>query len=311
MNDRFGAQGGYGSNRYDNSAAHGRNDHSGAAPQRTAGGYGGLGDGDNELFTGYKPRPKDAQGTRSSQPGETYGEWGTQQDQQEMTEEERADAEIRAKKREINQVRLETEDTMDRILGKIDYGNQQAEQAYETLGRQGEVLHNANRAIGEASVQARIAEANVKDLQDANKSMFNFYAMSRKRRDGLNDERLVAELQEKEDRQRLQREAQQAKSRTNERMQTSSQRTFNSGGAANHSKYIFEEDSDGEQEARERRINDKTERAFYGVQQLHRTAQAIGAELEDQDPIISSLSDKTSRVHDKVLVNHNKIQPYK
>lgn len=228
-----------------------------------------------------------------------------------MTEEERAEAEVQAKKREINQVRMETEDTMDRILGQIDYGNQQVENAYETLARQDEILYRTNEKIGEASVQARIAEANVKDLKDANKSMFNFYAMSRRRRDGLDDERLVAELQEKEERQRTYQEAQQAKARTNQRVQNAGQQGFSTTSARiDHSKYKFEDD-DNEQEEREVRINEKTDRALHGLQQMHRTAVALGQGLDDSVAMTGRIAEKTSRVHDKVIHTDNHMSRFK
>ncbi|KAK4188538.1 hypothetical protein QBC35DRAFT_496148 [Podospora australis] len=299
-NDRFGATTGYGSRRYDNSAAYGRDNYNAAPPQKPAGGYGGLGDGDNELFKNYVPPSQRNDASIPAGP-DNYDQ---------MTEEEKQEAEIQAQKREISRLRNETEDTLDSVLGKLEYGNRTAEQAHESLVRQDEHLYKVNEKVMEATIQARVADANVKDLRDANKSMFNFYAMSRKRREGLNDERLVAELQEKDERERMQLETQQAKARNRQRMQGSTQQTFGSGrSAADTSRYKFEDD-DGDQEEQEMRIADKTERALFGAQQLHHRALAIGEGLEDSVANINRIQDKTSNATDKVIRNNNKLKMF-
>ncbi|KAK4459617.1 P-loop containing nucleoside triphosphate hydrolase protein [Cladorrhinum samala] len=285
-NDRFGAQNGWGGNRYDASSS-----QNNAPPPQRPGGYGGL--DDNALFKGYAP-PSNRDAAQGSQQ-QQFAEDDQYGNRHEMTEEERENYEVSMKKAEINQVRLETEDAMDRILGKIDEANRRADDTMVTLGTQGEVLHHANQSIGEASVQSRIAKANVKDLEDANKSMFNFYAMSRKRRDQLNDERLVAEYQEKEERQLARQEAQQAKSRVNQRMGQGSQTPVTLGAtkAADRSKFLFEE-SDGEQEEREKRIEDKTARAYQGVLAIKQKMLAVSDELDDQAVMIDRLADKST-----------------
>ncbi|KAK0729268.1 hypothetical protein B0T21DRAFT_370707 [Apiosordaria backusii] len=282
-NERHGVPSGYGSNRYDNAASYGQNNNFQAPPQRQ-GGYGGL-DDPNPLFDGHQQ--EGPYGVPQSEPDKKPYE--------EMTEEERLEEDIQSKKREANRIRMETEDTLDRVLGKIDYGNQQAEVAMENLQMQGDVIYNTKKSLGEASVQARIGKANIKDLEDANKSMFNFYAMSRKRRDGLDDERLAAEMQEKDERQRMHREAAAAKNRRDQRGNVSGFSSPSSASKPDFSKYVFEDNEDGEQALSEQRIHEKTERAIVGVQAIKAKMQAFSDEVDDQKVVLDDLGEIVSQ----------------
>ncbi|KAK4230669.1 hypothetical protein QBC38DRAFT_468502 [Podospora fimiseda] len=307
-NDRFGAQGGYGSHRYDNDAA---SLQSNALPSQRPGGYGGLSSGSdsNPLFSGYSPQPNRdySSGFEQQQLDEPRDEFGNRR---EMTEQEREDYEVAKTKREINQIRGATEDTLDRVLAKIDLGNQQADQAMQTLENQGDTLYRANKSIGEATVQARIGKANVKDLEDANKSMFNFYAMSRRRRDHLDDERMLAEYEEKDMRQQLHDEERLGKAQRAKRTMDGAPMTLGASGRADHSKFIFEE-SDGEQEEAEKRMAIKEEQALRGVQAIHHKMEAFSDEIDSQNQLISKIAARTDKVHDNVIYSQNRINRFK
>ncbi|KAK4201766.1 hypothetical protein QBC40DRAFT_277497 [Triangularia verruculosa] len=298
-NDRYGNQAGYGSNRYDNAGSYGQNNDVQAQPQRQ-GGYGGLNE-PNPLFEGRQQR--DFQDHhRETQPDPNKKAW------EEMTEDERQEEEIQGTMQEANRLRGGTEDILDRMLGKIEYTKQQAGLAMDSIQRQGEVVYNTKKLVNEASVQARIGKANAEDLENANKSMLNFYAMSRKKRDGLDDARLVAELEEKEERQRVQREAAAAKKRRDQRAIAPGFGASASSSKPNFSKYIFEDNLDGDQAAAEQRIDEKTERAIEGLQFVKAQMQAFSAEVDDQMVVLKDVEEQTSKVHDSVLVTHNHIK---
>ncbi|KAK3986884.1 hypothetical protein QBC44DRAFT_332388 [Cladorrhinum sp. PSN332] len=307
-NDKFGAQSGYGSHRFDSDAA---SAHDNAYPPQRHGGYGGM--GDDSLFSGYTPasnRDASPYAGQQQQFDDLRDEFGNRR---ELTEQEREDYEVAGTKNEIKQIQGQTEDSLDRILGQLNEADSRADDALDSLSRQGEVLRNVNSKIGEAGVQNRIALANVKDLEDANKSMFNFYAMSRKRRDQLNDERLVSEYQEKEERELSRQEAQQAKYRNAQRLQAGDQGQLTLGSTAgkrDNSRFTFE-DSDGEQEEREQRIGQKEELALKGVMRIKQKMLAASDEIDEQNQYITRVAANADQVHDKVMYNQSRINRFK
>lgn len=164
-NERFGAQGGYGSNRYDNGGAPYDNKQPGqgsygGAPQRQ-GGYGGLGGDDDSrggLFNDYKPPTARQKNNWESGPdgpsqsgggygGGAYGDYG--QDR-ELTEEEKEEMQVQDIKRQIIDTQKATLASGGRSMQLVDAGAQSAMNIAQALARQREHLDNAERNIDNA-----------------------------------------------------------------------------------------------------------------------------------------------------------------
>lgn len=174
-NDRFGASGGYGGNRYDNGSAPYDNKQPGQSsynPPQRQGGYGGMGaaddDGRGALFNGYKPPTQrqtsqngnswesgpdgPAQGAAS---GGSYGGYG---ETRELTEEEQQEMEVQDIKKEIIDTQKATMASGARSLALVGSGAESAMNIAQALARQREHLENAERNIDNACECCHAAE---------------------------------------------------------------------------------------------------------------------------------------------------------
>ncbi len=163
-NEKYGAQGGYGGNRYDNSAPPNPMQRS-AAPVRQ-GGYGGLGDVEAErddLFGGARARVQQQQqqpqsqfggdnrygnsGTSTTAGGDAYGSYG---EQRELTEEEREQEEVRNVKQQIMQTKQESLSSTQRSLAIMNQAIETGSGSLARLGAQGDRLYNTERNLDTA-----------------------------------------------------------------------------------------------------------------------------------------------------------------
>ncbi|KAL1841265.1 hypothetical protein VTJ49DRAFT_7267 [Mycothermus thermophilus] len=305
--DKYGAADGFGKNRFDTPDS---NSSGGPRPSPRPGGYGNLDpdDGRSALFAGYNGAAKQTPGPRSDVPGGPgYGAMpGTQQtfvDKSQMTEEEREQYEYDEIKNEVNQVRNETEDSLDRSLARAREARERNAQMLESLNRQGEMLAHANQLTVETEVQAKRGDLNVKDLHDATGSMFKVFT-ARKRADKLNDEKLRQDLEAKQLRQQAQALKRDGFGRQQQELPSRKPQTLGTRADPAHRKRFVLEEEDEEQEAR---IDDKLEELNDIVSGVRLDAKKMNNVLAEQDVLIRKMAERTDRVQDNLIATQNRM----
>ncbi|KAK0632351.1 hypothetical protein B0T14DRAFT_560052 [Immersiella caudata] len=331
-NDRFGAQGGYGGNRYDNGGAPSDNKQPRGGPQRQ-GGYGGLGslDDDNRagLFNDYKP-PAARQapggyggssagygggsqsgpgGYGGSQSGGNGGYGGYGEDR-ELTEEEQQEMAVQDIKREIIDTQKATIASGQRSMQLVGAGTESAMNIAQALARQREHLDNAERNIDNSSVHNRIAKEQTKRLDKLNGSMFIPSGLNKKKLAELDERTKISEQEEMRARDEARTGAYKGRQRMDGMMQDLQKPTTLGAGKTNRSRreeFKFEDD-DGEQEANNEEIDNQVDEISRGVSALHGAARMINEELEDQIRQVGRITDKSERANDEVRRNHTNLQ---
>ncbi|TDZ73144.1 Protein transport protein sec9 [Colletotrichum trifolii] len=339
-NDKYGASGGYGANRYDNQNAYGAKQQ--AAGARGPGGYGGLGRTDSndtdvqrdELFGGAGDRLQQRQQQQQQQPGGYggsgaaggYGEsgagdgYGGYGESRELTAEEQEAEEYRATKQQINDVRNESVNTVNRALQAAMQAEETGRSTLARLGAQGERLHNTEKNLDIAANHNRVAEDRAKELKTLNRSMFAVHVsnpFTSKQRAAKRDQDIL-------DRHRSERETREATRSNAFSSQQKMEQTFRemnlSGrpqpktGArsqAEKSKYVLEADSDDEaaEEAdrQERQIEDGIDQIGLVNGRLNDLARAQLAEVERQNKQIVNIQNKSDAVDDGVRMNRARL----
>jgi len=321
-NDRFGASGGYGGNRYDNGGAPFDNKQPRGGPQRQ-GGYGGLGsvDDDNRagLFQDYKPPAgRQAPGgygggpDERSQSGSASGGYGGYGEDRELTEEEQQEMAVQDIKREIIDTQKATISSGQRSMQLLGAGTESAMNIAQALARQREHLDNAEKNIDNSSVHNRVAKEQTRRLDRLNGSMFVPTGLGNKKKLAELDEQ--TKLSEQEE-MRVRDEARAGAYKGRHRMEGLTQDlarppTTLGAGKTNRSRreeFKFEDD-DGEQEANNEEIDNQIDEISRGVSALHGAARIINQELEDQIKQVGDITLKSERANDEVRRNHVQLQ---
>jgi hypothetical protein len=323
--DKFGAAGGYGSNRYDSGAsAYGSARATSALPSqrvptRGPGGYGGLGPADeeanrDELLAGARQRQAapppyvstDNNDSSSGAAGDAYG--GGYGEQRELTEEELEKQEYGDIKNKISDTLTETNQSLDRTLAIIDQATDTGTSTLARFAGQRERLHNTQKNLDLAANQHRIATDKTKELQTLSRSMFAVHVSN-----PFNSKQRLAEKdQQVLERHRMERENREAIRKQQFHATQNMEKTFNelsrpagANGLANgdmaaaRSKYQFDENSEDEewvkQEAeKEVLINGKIDLVGEGVKKLHTLAVRQGQEVAEQNDLIDVLQKDVS-----------------
>jgi hypothetical protein len=317
--EKFGASGGYGSNRYDS----GTSTYGGAGatsglpsqrlPARGPGGYGGLGPADedvarDELLGGARVRQvappayvstadREASDAATGSYGGGYGE------QRELTEEEMQRQEYGDIKNQIDDTMTKTDQSLDRTLAMLDQATETGTSTLARLAGQREMLHNTQKNLDLAANQHRVATDKTKELETLNRSMFAVHVanpFTSKRRLAEKDQQVL----ERHRMERANREAirEQQYSATQNMEKTFSELSRPTGAgvlaqgnaAVARSKFAFgEDDSDeewtNEQARKEVSISNKLDLASKGMQKLHMLAVRQGDEVVQQNGLIDIL----------------------
>jgi len=329
--DKFGAAGGYGSNRYDSGAS--SYDPTGAPsappsqriPTRGPGGYGGLGPADDDaardqLLGGARQRqdappsyvPSDNKNESSGTGGDAYG--GGYGEQRELTEEELEKQEYGDIKNKINDTLSQTDQSLDRTLAMLDQATDTGTSTLARLAGQRERLHNTQKNLDLAANQHRIATDKTKELETLNRSMFAVHVSN----PFTSKQRLAEKDQQVLERHRMERENREAIRKQQFYATQNMEKTFNelsrparANGGANaataRSKYAFaEEDSDDEwveaQAQKEASINGKLDMASEGMKRLHTLAVRQGQEVAEQNDLIDVLQKDVSHLSPRCVV---------
>jgi len=320
-NDRFGATGGYGGNRYDNGGAPFDNKQPRGGPQRQ-GGYGGLGslDDDNRagLFNDYKPPaarqtpsygsgPDESSQSGSGGGGGGYGGYG---EDRELTEEEQQEMAVQDVKKEIIDTQKATIASGQRSMQLVGAGTESAMNIAQSLARQREHLDNAERNIDNSSVHNRIAKEQTRRLDRLNGSMFVPTGLSNKKKlAALDEQTKVSEQEEMRARDEARTGAYKGRMRMDGVMQDLQRPTTLGAGKANRSRreeFKFEDD-DGEQEANNEEIDNQIDQISLGVSALHSAAMMINEEVNDQISQVERITEKSERANDQVRRNHTNL----
>jgi hypothetical protein len=324
--NRFGNQGGYGSDRFgSNSAGAGSPaTGSGSNSRYGTGGYGGLGSSDpndpaaadaarSELFGGAKNRAPE-NGSGSAPPPYSEGQsqannygggsneysMATFQDRQ-LTAEEEEEEEIQATKQEMRFVKQGDVASTRNALRAAAQAEETGRATLARLGAQGESIHDTEKSLDMTTIEGRIAQEKARELKTLNKSMFavhvaNPFTASRRRRE--RDEKVLNTHREERDiRDGTRSEAHS----TNQRMDrvfrdidrdASKQGKGKKASVTERAKYQFEADS--EDEAMEDEIEQNLDLLGGATGRLNGLAKATGKELDEQNRHLERIMGKVS-----------------
>ncbi|PYI34299.1 hypothetical protein BP00DRAFT_390756 [Aspergillus indologenus CBS 114.80] len=331
--NRYGNQGGYGSDRFGGST------NSGASPAASRygpGGYGGLGSTDpndaaaadanrDALFGGARERAEQQQPQAGGPPppysegGAAYGggsnDYNTSTYQERhLTAEEEEEEEIQTIKQDIRFIKQGDVASTRNALRIAAQAEETGRETLARLGAQGERIHDAERSLDVATIEGRIAEEKAKELKTLNKSMFavhvsNPFTSARRRRE--RDERILdTHRQERETRDGTRNEA----FKTNQRMErtfreidreASKQTTRGRTNVADRAKYQFEADS--EDEAMENEIEQNLDLLGGAASRLNGLAKATGRELDEQNRHLERITGKSDFVDEQIAMNRAKL----
>ena len=319
--NRFGNQGGYGSDRFGSNSAGAGSSASGSNSRYGNAGYGGLGSSDpndpaaadaarSELFGGAKNRtPENGSGnapppySEGQGPANNYGggsneySMATFQDRQ-LTAEEEEEEEIQGVKQEMRFVKQGDVASTRNALRAAAQAEETGRATLARLGAQGESIHDTEKSLDMATIEGRIAQEKARELKTLNKSMFavhvaNPFTASRRRRE--RDEKVLNTHREERDiRDGTRSEAHS----TNQRMD----RVFRDierenkpvkgkkASVTERAKYQFEADS--EDEAMEDEIEQNLDLLGGATGRLNGLAKATGKELDEQNRHLERITGK-------------------
>ncbi|RAL13797.1 putative plasma membrane SNARE protein (Sec9) [Aspergillus homomorphus CBS 101889] len=328
--NRYGNQGGYGSDRFGGST-----NNAAPASRYGPGGYGGLGSTDpndpaaadanrDALFGGAKeraqqqpqaggPPPPYSEGSPAYGGGSNEYNTSTYQERH-LTAEEEEEEEIQTIKQDIRFIKQGDVASTRNALRIAAQAEETGRETLARLGAQGERIHDAEASLDVATIEGRIAEEKAKELKTLNKSMFavhvsNPFTSARRRRE--RDERILdTHRQERETRDGTRNEA----FKTNQRMErtfreidrdASKQSTRTRTNVADRAKYQFEADS--EDEAMENEIEQNLDLLGGAASRLNGLAKATGKELDEQNRHLERITGKSDFVDEQIAMNRAKL----
>ncbi|OQE46453.1 hypothetical protein PENCOP_c001G02873 [Penicillium coprophilum] len=338
--NKYGNQGGYGSDRFGGSGAGAGSsaNGSGSGSRYGNGGYGGLGSNDpndpaaadsarNELFGNSNRRSPDNSGASpppysEGQGGQGQSNYGggsneysmaTFQDRQ-LTAEEEEEEEVQATKNEMRFVKQGDVASTRNALRAAAQAEETGRSTLARLGAQGESIHGTEKSLDMTAIEGRIAEDKAKELKTLNKSMFavhvaNPFTASRRRRE--RDEKILSTHRgDRDTRDGTRAEAHQ----TNQRMDrvfrdidrdAAKQGKGKKASVTERAKYQFEADS--EDEALEDEIEQNLDLLSGATGRLNGLAKATGKELDEQNRHLERIMGKSDYVDDQIAMNRAKL----
>ncbi|KAJ5960914.1 uncharacterized protein N7479_008064 [Penicillium vulpinum] len=337
--NKYGNQGGYGSDRFGGSGAGAGSPASGSGSRYGSGGYGGLGGDDpndpsasdrNKLFgganknrspdnSGAAPPPySEGQGGQGG-PAQNYGggsneySMATFQERQ-LTAEEEEEESVQATKNEMRFIKQGDVASTRNALRAAAQAEETGRSTLARLGAQGESIHDAEKSLDMTTIEGRIAEDKARELKTLNKSMFavhvsNPFTASQRRRE--RDEKVLNTHREDRDI----RDGTRAEAHgTNQRMErvfrdidrdAAKQGKGKKASVTERAKYQFEADS--EDEALEDEIEQNLDLLSGATGRLNGLAKATGKELDEQNRHLERITGKSDFVDDQIAMNRAKL----
>ncbi|KAK0298689.1 Protein transport protein S9 plasma membrane t-SNARE [Friedmanniomyces endolithicus] len=348
-------QGGYGggASRYQDQGSYGQTNGYGSDPygagsgpsQPRAGGYGGLGRSNSRdtMATDvgrqalFGDAPQRAQQTQQAgvpaaqeQSGDaSYGNaggYGSSQtpgaygygEERELTAEELEDQEVEATKGQIKDIKRSDVATTRNAMRIAEQIDQTGRDTLARLGRQGDMLHNAEGHLDRAKFENLRAEEKAKELKTLNRSMFAVHVGN----PFTTEKRLQRDIQQELGKRQHERETMQT---TREAAYSSEQRKLQAAkdlrdnpaqsaaapkrSMVDRSKFQFEADSDDDQ--MEDEIEDNLEGLHSAAKTINKIGRAMGEELTSQNAHLDRISGKTDKVDDQIAMNRARLDRIK
>ncbi|KAJ5773878.1 hypothetical protein N7457_008774 [Penicillium paradoxum] len=344
--NKYGNQGGYGSDRFGGSGAGAGSPASGSNSRYGNGGYGGLGGGDpndpaasdsarNELFGGASnrnnsggPAPppysegSNGQNSQNGQDGQGQTNYGggsneysmaTFQDRQ-LTAEEEEEEEVQATKNEMRFVKQGDVASTRNALRAAAQAEETGRATLARLGAQGESIHDTEKSLDMTAVEGRIAEDKAKELRTLNKSMFavhvaNPFTASRRRRE--RDEKVLNTHRDDRDVREGTRSEAHLTNQRMERVFRDIDRDAAKQGKGKKASVTerakYQFEADSEDEAMEDEIEQNLDLLSGATGRLHGLAKATGKELDEQNRHLERIMGKSDYVDDQIAMNRAKL----
>ncbi|GAD96150.1 plasma membrane SNARE protein [Paecilomyces variotii No. 5] len=319
--NRFGAQSGYGGDRF------GGGGGGGSGSRYGPGGYGGLGSDPNDpsdanrdaLFGDASERaqrlPSGAPPPYSQGNGVGGGNYDTgTYEERQLTAEEEEEEEIQAIKQDMRFVKQGDVASTRNALRVAAMAEETGRTTLARLGAQGERIHDTEKNLDVAASQNRIAEEKARELKTLNKSMFAVHVSNPFTKNARRRERDEKILNTHREERAIRDGTRQEAFRTNQRME----RTFREierdaakpGAGKNknmteRAKYQFEADS--EDEAMEDEIDQNLDLLSGAAGRLNGLARATGRELEEQNKHLDRITGKSDYVDDQIAMNRSRL----
>lgn len=321
--NRYGNQGGYGSDRFGSGS--GSSGVGAGAGASRYGGYGGLGSTDpndpnadaarNELFggggggasnggqetpqSGAPPPYSNDQPTNYGGGSNEYS-MATYQDRQ-LTAEEEEEEQVQATKQEMRFVKQGDVASTRNALRVAAQAEETGRSTLARLGAQGEMVHGAEKNLDMASVEGRLAQEKARELKTLNGSMFavhvsNPFTSASRRRE--RDERILnTHREERDQRTGTRNEAYQTNARMDRVFRdidrdAAKQSKGKKANVTERAKYQFEADSEDEQ--MEDEIEQNLDLLGGAAGRLNGLAKATGKELDEQNRHLDRITGKVS-----------------
>ncbi|TKA83828.1 hypothetical protein B0A55_00153 [Friedmanniomyces simplex] len=349
-------QGGYGGGapRYQNQGSYGQTNGYGSDPygagsgpsQSRAGGYGGLGRtnsrdtvttdvGRQALFGDAPQRAQQTQqpGAPAAQEqggdasyGNAAGGYGSSQtsgaygygEERELTAEELEDQEVEATKGEIRDIKRSDVATTRNAMRIAEQIEQTGRDTLARLGRQGDMLHNAEGHLDRAKFENLKAEEKAKELKTLNRSMFAVHVGNPFTKEKRLEKDIQRELEKRQHERETMQTTREAAYGSEQRKQQAAKdlrgNVLQSAGApkrslADRSKFQFEADSDDDQ--MEDEIEDNLDGLHNAAKTINKIGRAMGEELTSQNAHLDRISGKTDKVDDQIAMNRARLDRIK
>ncbi|CAI6332162.1 unnamed protein product [Periconia digitata] len=320
----YGRQGGGGGGGYGGSNPYGAG---GGAPQRQ-GGYGGLGDPNDDARGQLFGNAPDRMQQRAPQGPPQSGAYGGGQggygapggygdgpayNDRKLTAEEEEEEEVSATKDQIRFMKQQDVSSTRNALRLAQQAEETGRDTLARLGAQGDRIHNTERNLDLAANQNRIAEEKTRELKTVNRSMFAMHVSNPFTSSSRNAERdakvLETHRNERDQRDATRKAAWESSARQNEFNQANAAAGKGGPGRstlADRAKFQFEADSDDDQ--MEDEIDSNLDALHGAAKRLNHLGRAMGQEVDTQNTHIERIIRKTDKVDDGIASNRAKLE---
>ncbi|KAK3675649.1 Protein transport protein S9 plasma membrane t-SNARE [Recurvomyces mirabilis] len=338
---RYQSQGNGQANGYGNANPYG-NDRAPAQSQYGSGGYGGFGGrggsqetittdaGRQQLFGDAPSRAQKAQdqgpATNPEQNGDSsyensggYGAPGAYGygEERELTAEEIEDQEVQGTKDQIRDLKRSDVSATRNAIRITEQIEQTGRDTLARLGRQGDMLHNAESHLDKAGFENKRAEEKARELKTLNRSMFAVQFKNPVGRDKRFEKDIQHELEKHKHQRKTVEDSRESRYDSQVRKEgaqrdlrgKTTQPANPERKLADRSRFQFEADSDDDQ--MEDEIDDNLAALHEGAKTINRIGKSMGAELESQNKHLERISKKTDKVDDQIAMNRARLDRIK
>ncbi|KAK3621382.1 Protein transport protein S9 plasma membrane t-SNARE [Elasticomyces elasticus] len=247
---------------------------------------------------------------------QTPGAYGYGEDRQ-LTAEEIEDQEVEATKGQIRDIKRSDVATTRNAARVAEQIEQTGRDTLARLGRQGDMLHNAEGHLDRAKFENLKAEEKAKELKTLNRSMFAVHVGNPFTKEKRLEKDIQRELEKRQHERNTIEQTREAAYGSEQRKQQAAkdvrgnpiESTAPKRNLADRSKFQFEADSDDDQ--MEDEIEDNLAGLHNAAKTINRIGQAMGTELKSQNDHLTRISGKTDKVDDQIAMNRARLDRIK